>query len=54
MLRRVAHIRIDVPEERIASIIRVIRIGDLRAALAVATEALWEEVFIKEPHGFTS
>jgi hypothetical protein len=35
MLRRVALVRTDVSEERIASIIRVTRIGKLGATLAV-------------------
>jgi hypothetical protein len=35
MLRRVALIRADVSEERIASIIRVKRIGELGITLAV-------------------
>jgi hypothetical protein len=35
MLRRVALVRTDVAEERIASIVRVIRIGELGTALAV-------------------
>jgi hypothetical protein len=35
MLRRVAIVRTDVSEERIASIKRVTRIGELRTTLAV-------------------
>jgi hypothetical protein len=35
MLRRVVLVRTEVCEERIASIIRVTRIGDLRTTLAV-------------------
>jgi hypothetical protein len=35
MLRSVALIRLDVPEERSASIIRVTRIGELGTMLAV-------------------
>jgi demethoxyubiquinone hydroxylase (CLK1/Coq7/Cat5 family) len=37
MLRRVALVRIDVSEERIAFIIRVTRIGELGTSLAVAS-----------------
>jgi hypothetical protein len=37
MLRRVAVIRIDVSEERIASIMRVTRMGELRTTLAVTS-----------------
>jgi hypothetical protein len=35
MLRRVAPVRTEVSEERIISIIRVIKIGELRTTLAV-------------------
>jgi hypothetical protein len=35
MLRRVALVGTDAPEERIASIIRVTRIGELETTLAV-------------------
>jgi hypothetical protein len=38
MLRRVVLIRTDVSEERRASIIRVIRIGELGTTLAVTTD----------------
>jgi hypothetical protein len=37
MLRRVALVRYDVSEERIASIIRVTRIGELERTLAVTS-----------------
>jgi hypothetical protein len=37
MLRRVALIRTDVSEERIASIIRVTRIGELATTIAVTS-----------------
>jgi hypothetical protein len=37
MLRRVALVRTDVPEEISASIIRVTRIGELGTTLAVTT-----------------
>jgi hypothetical protein len=35
MLRRVALVRTDVSEERSASMIRVVRIGELRKTIAV-------------------
>jgi hypothetical protein len=38
MLRRVAVVRIEIPEERIASIIRVARIGELRTMLAATID----------------
>jgi hypothetical protein len=45
MLRRVSLAKTDVSEERIASIIRVKRIGKLRTTIAVlSTEARCEEV----------
>jgi hypothetical protein len=37
MLRRVIHVRTDVSEERIVSIMRVTRIGDLGTTLAVTS-----------------
>jgi hypothetical protein len=37
MLRRVALVRTDVSEERVASIIRVTRIGAMGTALAVTS-----------------
>jgi hypothetical protein len=37
MLRRVALVRTDVAEERVASIIRVTRIGELGTTLAVTS-----------------
>jgi hypothetical protein len=37
MLRRVAFVRTDVSDERIASVIRVTRIGELRTMLAVTS-----------------
>jgi hypothetical protein len=37
MLRRVAHVRTDVSEERISSIIRVTRIGELGTLLVTET-----------------
>jgi hypothetical protein len=37
MLRRVAFVRTDVSEERIASIIRVKTIGELETSVAVTT-----------------
>jgi hypothetical protein len=37
MLRRVAHVRIDVSEELSASFIRVTRIGELGTTLAVTS-----------------
>jgi hypothetical protein len=44
MSRRVALVRTDVLEERIASIIRVTRIGDVGTTLALSTEARFEEI----------
>jgi hypothetical protein len=45
MLRRVALVRTDVSEELSASIIRVTRIGELGATLAVTTtDARCEEI----------
>jgi cobalamin synthase len=40
MLRRVVLVRTDVPEERSASIIKVTRIGELGATLAVSSSVL--------------
>jgi hypothetical protein len=37
MLRRVALVRTDVPEERSASIIRVTRIAEIRTILAITS-----------------
>jgi hypothetical protein len=45
MLRRVALVRTDVSEGRIASIIRVTRIGEL---------GTWRFRYLHEPHGVTS
>jgi hypothetical protein len=39
MLRRLALVRIDISEERSASIIRVIRISDLERDLAVTSNS---------------
>jgi hypothetical protein len=45
MLRRVALVETDVSEERIASIIRLTKIGELGTALAVlAAEGRCEEI----------
>jgi hypothetical protein len=38
MLRRVAHVRTDISEERIASIIKVKIIGELGTTLAVTSD----------------
>jgi hypothetical protein len=43
MLLRVARVGIDVSEERIASIIRVTRIGELVTLAKLATDARSEE-----------
>jgi hypothetical protein len=40
MLRRVAHVRTDVPEEISASIIRVVRMGELGTTLAVSNNRI--------------
>jgi hypothetical protein len=48
MLRHVALIRTDVSEERIASIIRLRRIGELGVTLALISDG-----FFQEPHGAT-
>jgi hypothetical protein len=44
MLRRVALVRAEVSEERIASIIMAIRIGELGTLAVVAMEALREKI----------
>jgi hypothetical protein len=44
MLRRVALVRTEVSEERIASIIMVTRIGELGTLAVVAMEALHEKI----------
>jgi hypothetical protein len=44
MLRRVALVRNDVPEERSAFFIRVTRISELGTTLALATDARSEEI----------
>jgi hypothetical protein len=51
MLRRVDLVRTDVSEERIASIIRVTKIGELRTTLAVTSN---RRAFLQEPYGITS
>jgi hypothetical protein len=40
MLRRVAHVRTDVPEELIAAVIRATRIGELGTTLALTSNRL--------------
>jgi hypothetical protein len=52
MLRRVALVRIDVSEERSASIIRVTRIGKLGTTLAVTSNRRTR--FLQETHFVTS
>jgi hypothetical protein len=65
MLRRVALVRTDVSEERSASIIRMIRIGDLGTFAVISTGARYKEIlvllrsvlqtsFLQEPHCVTS
>jgi hypothetical protein len=58
MLRRVALVRIDVSEGLSASFIRVTRIGELGATLAVASNRRSyippKRRFLQEPHGMTS
>jgi hypothetical protein len=60
MLRRVAHLRINVSKEHIASIIKVKRIsepGTNLAAFATETRAVWrpyappKRQFLQEPYG---
>jgi hypothetical protein len=51
MLRRVALVRTDISEERIASILRVRRIGELGTTLAVTSN---RNMLLQEPHGVTS
>jgi hypothetical protein len=51
MLQCVALVRTNVPEERIASIIRVKRISELETTLAVTNN---RGTLLQEPHGVTS
>jgi hypothetical protein len=51
MLRRVAFVRNDVPEELSASFIRVTRICELGTTLALTSN---RHRFLLEPHGVTS
>jgi hypothetical protein len=56
MLRLVALVRTDVSEERIASIIRVTRIGELGTTLAVTSNGSSvsaSDWLLQEPHGVT-
>jgi hypothetical protein len=62
MLRRVALVRTDVPEERSASIMRVTRIGELGTTLAVISNRRTlrrntmrqKRRFLRETHCLTS
>jgi hypothetical protein len=59
MLRRVTLVKTDVPEERIASTIRVARIGDIGTTLALAKNrsTLRRNTIlsvVREPRGATS
>jgi hypothetical protein len=50
-LRRVALLRIDVPEERITSIISVTRIGEVGTTLIVNSLVHRKHRLLQEPHG---
>jgi hypothetical protein len=52
MLRRVALARIDVSDERIASTIRVTKIGELETTMERYVPR--KRLFLQEPHGVTS
>jgi hypothetical protein len=54
MYRRVAFVRTDVSEERIASIIRVIRIDELRTSAVTSNRSTLQRLFLQEPRGATS
>jgi hypothetical protein len=55
-LHRVALVRIDVSEERSASIIKVTRIGELGTTLTVTSNrsTLRRKYFLQNPYGITS
>jgi hypothetical protein len=53
MLRRVALLRTYVPDQHIASIIRLTKIDELGATLAVTTNVAKKQHFLQEPHGLT-
>jgi hypothetical protein len=58
LLRRVALVRTDVSEERIASIITVTRIGELGTTLAVTSNLstlrkVGKVGYLQQPHGVT-
>jgi hypothetical protein len=53
MLRHAALVTTDVPEERIATIIKVTRIGEL-GTLAVISNRSTLRRFLQEPRGVTS
>jgi hypothetical protein len=53
MLRRVILLRTNVSKERIASIIRVIKIGELGTNIAVTSNRRIQ-LFLQEPEGVTS
>jgi hypothetical protein len=54
MLRRVALVKPDVSEERIASIIRMTISGEVGTTLVVRLLAPQKRRFLQEPHGVTS
>jgi hypothetical protein len=59
MLRRTALVRTDVSEERITSIIRGTRIGDLGTLAVTSNRSILRYVppkrrFLQKPHGLTS
>jgi hypothetical protein len=57
MLRRVALVRIDVSEQRIAFIFKVERNRELGTTLAVSSRQQHfppKRLFLQEPHGVTS
>jgi hypothetical protein len=53
ILRRVVLLRTNVSEELNASILRVIRIGEVGTTSAVTSDPL-KRRFLQEPHGVTS
>jgi hypothetical protein len=54
MLRRMVHVRTDVSEGRIASIVMVERISELGTTLTVRRYVPQKLRFLQEPHGVTS
>jgi hypothetical protein len=59
MLRRVALVRTDISKERVASIIRVKRIGEHGTVLAASSTLMMEAILLQndlltKPYGVTS